>query len=319
MRILVTGATGFVGAALCELLVRRGHVVRAAQRVLPPAASRHFEAVAVGDLGPETDWTTSLHNVQAIVHLAARVHVMCEKAADPLAEFRHVNVAATANLARQAAASGVMRFVYVSSIKVSGERTERRAFTADACPRPEDAYAQSKLEAEQALRKIGERTGLEVVIVRPPLVYGPGVKGNFLSLLRWVGRGLPLPLALCRNRRSLVGITNLCDLLARCVSHPAAAGKVFLAGDGEDLSTAELVQRLARALDRPSRLVPVPPSWLYLAARMLGKPGIYERICGSLQVDIGEARRVLEWDPPLNVDDELTRTARWYLGQGVDS
>lgn len=312
MRVLVTGATGFVGHVLCEALVRRGHAVRAARRTLSLSTGGHLEAVAVGDLGPDTDWSAAVQDVQVVVHLAARVHVMRETATNPLAEFRRVNVAATAHLAGRAAAAGVRRFVYVSSIKVNGERTAGQAFTADALPRPEDAYAQSKFEAEQALREIGHRTGLEVAIVRPPLVYGPGVKGNFLSLLRWVNRGLPLPLARCSNRRSLIGITNLADLLIRCVTHPKAAAKVFLAADGEDLSTPELVRRLARALNQPARLLPVPQSWLRFAASALGRPGVYERLCGSLQIDICDAREVLDWSPPLTIDEELARTADWF-------
>jgi nucleoside-diphosphate-sugar epimerase len=316
MRVLVTGATGFVGTALCDMLHQHGYAVRGAQRVLQSRVGWNLEPVAVGELGPGTDWSAALEDVQMVVHLAARVHVMRETAADPLAEFRRVNVSATEHLALQAVVAGTKRFVYVSSIKVNGERTEGRGFTADAEPRPEDTYALSKFEAENALREIGERTGLEVVIVRPPLVYGPGVKGNFLSLLRWVERGLPLPLARCDNRRSLVGITNLADLLTRCVSHPAAAGKIILAGDGEDLSMPELIRRLARALGRPARLLPVPVSWLRLAARSLGKPGIYERLCGSLQIDIRDTRQTLAWTPPSTVDEELARTARWFLRQG---
>lgn len=319
MRVLVTGATGFVGTPLCDTLHRRGYLVRAAQRVARSPSRGPGEAVALGGFGPETDWGAALTDVQAVVHLAARVHVMRETAKNPLDEFRYLNVATTRHLARQAVAAGVKRFVYVSSIKVNGERTEGQAFTANAAPRPEDTYAQSKLEAEQALREIGEQTGLEIVIVRPPLVYGPGVKGNFLSLMRWVNRGLPLPVALCNNRRSLVGITNLVDLLIRCVSHPAAAGKVFLASDGEDLSTPELVRRLTRALKRPARLLPVPPSWLRIATRALGRPGLYDRLCGSLRVDIHETRHTLDWKPPLTFDEELARTARWYLGHGASS
>lgn len=317
--VLVTGANGFVGSALCAALAAAGYRVRAATRTPDqPVDDVSAEWVTVGNIDDATDWGRALQGVEGIVHLAARVHVMRETAADPLAEFRQLNVAATAHVARQAVAAGVRRFVYVSTIKVNGERTEGCAFTSDAVPQPEDAYAQSKLEAEQVLRELGERTGLEVVIVRPPLVYGPGVKGNFLSLLRWVNRGLPLPLARCANRRSLVGITNLADLLIRCISHPAAAGRVFLAGDGEDLSTPELVRRLARALNRPARLVPVPQSLLRFAARSLGRQGAYERLCGSLQIDIGDARRLLDWIPPLSVDDELERTARWLHGTDVE-
>ena len=313
MRVLVTGATGFVGTALCEMLDRRGYTVRAAQRVLQPRAGQAFDAVAVGEIGPSTDWNAALEDVQAVVHLAARVHVMRETATDPLSEFRYLNVGATENLAHRAAAAGVKRFVYVSSIKVNGESTKEKAFTASAVPRPEDAYAQSKLDAERVLLEIGNRSGIEVVIVRPPLVYGPGVKGNFLSLLRWIKCGLPIPLARCNNRRSLVGITNLADLLIRCVSHPAASNKIILAGDGEDLSTPELIQRLARVLGQQVRLLSVPTSWLRFASYALGRPGVYERLCSSLQIDIAETKLLLEWRPPLTVNEEFERTARWFL------
>jgi nucleoside-diphosphate-sugar epimerase len=237
---------------------------------------------------------------------------MREKSADPLAEFRRVNAAGTRRLAESAAQAGVRRFVYVSSIKVNGERTGNRPFTEADPPGPEDAYAQSKYEAEMALREIAARTGMEVVIVRPPLVYGPGVKGNFRTLLRVVRMGLPLPLASCDNRRSLVGLSNLADLLALCVTHPAAAGETFLAADGEDLSTPELLRRTGRALGRPARLFPVPPALLRAGARMFGRAGAGERLCGSLQVDISRARRILGWNPPSTVDEELARTAQWY-------
>ena len=266
----------------------------------------------MGSIDGHTDWGAALDGVTTVIHLAARVHVTRDTAADPLAEFRRVNVAGTERLALQAAARGVRRLVYVSSIKVNGERTDGRPFGDSDMPRPEGAYAQSKLEAEHVLRGIAARTGLDVVIVRPPLVYGPGVKGNFLSLLRLVDSGLPLPFARCDNRRSLIGVTNLADLLAECALHPAAAGEIFLAADGEDLSTPGLVRRVAGALGRRARLLPVPVSWLGGAARLLGRAALYERLCGSLQVDAGKAGRVLGWRPRLTVDDELTATARWY-------
>lgn len=311
---LVTGATGFVGRAFCAQLVRGGQCVRACVRSQASDFTMPgIEPVCTGDLTPQSDWSRALAACDTVVHLAARVHVMREMARDPLADFRAMNTAATVNLARQAVAAGVRRFVYVSTIKVNGERTSGRAFRAEDNPQPEDAYAQSKLEAELALKSISQHSGLDVVIVRPPLVYGPGVKGNFLSMLRVLRRGWPLPLASCSNRRSFVGLTNLVSLLERCVTHPAAAGQVFLAADGEDLSTPEMLSRVARALGRKARLLPFPPPMLSLAASIAGRPGIYERLCGSLQVDAGKARELLDWTPPLSVDAELARTASWYL------
>jgi len=314
-RVLVTGANGFVGAALCERLVEQDIAARAALRTDSSARNRSLaaETVAVGDIDAGTDWSAALAGVTHVVHLAARVHVMREVARDPLADFRAVNTAGAINLARQAAAAGVRRIVYVSTIKVNGERTSSRPFRAEDNPQPEDAYAQSKLEAELVLKSISQHSGLDVVIVRPPLVYGPGVKGNFLSMLRVLRRGWPLPLASCSNRRSFVGLTNFVSLLERCVTHPAAAGQVFLAADGEDLSTPELLRRVAHALGRKARLLPFPPAMLSLAASITGRPGIYERLCGSLQVDAGKARELLGWTPPSSVDAELARTASWYL------
>ena len=243
---------------MCEQLAKQGMTVRAAVRTGCAAKSQSLavQTSEVGDIHADTDWTAALAGVTQVVHLAARVHVMRDISSDPLAAFRAVNTAGTENLARQAVASGVRRFVYVSTIKVNGERTLGRVFRADDNPQPQDAYAQSKLEAERALNQIGQRTGMETVIVRPPLVYGPGVKGNFLSMLRVLRQGWPLPLASCRNRRSLVGLTNLVSLLEKCVQHPAAAGQVFLVADGEDLSTPELLRKVAQALNKQARLLP---------------------------------------------------------------
>lgn len=314
-RVLVTGANGFVGTALCERLVEQGMEARAAIRKANPAKNHSLtvQTVEVGDIHADTDWSAALAGVTHVVHLAARVHVMREKSRDPLADFRAVNTAATVNLARQAVAAGVRRFVYVSTIKVNGERTSGRPFRAEDNPQPEDAYAQSKLEAELALKNISQHSGLDVVIVRPPLVYGPGVKGNFLSMLRVLRRGWPLPLASCSNRRSLVGLTNLVSLLEKCVTHPAAAGQVFLAADGEDLSTPELLRQVAHALGRKAWLLPFPPAMLRLATRITGREGIYERLCSSLQIDTGKTHELLGWTAPLSVDEELARTASWYL------
>jgi len=314
-RILVTGANGFVGAALCERLTEQGIEARAAVRAVGSARNRSLDTqiVAVGDIHADTNWTAALTGVTHVVHLAARVHVMQETARDPLQIFRTVNTAGTLNLARQAAEAGVRRIVYMSTIKVNGERTSGRPFYAEDDPKPEDAYAQSKLEAELALNDISQNTELEVVIVRPPLVYGPGVKGNFVAILRATQKGWPLPLANCDNRRSFVGLTNLISLLEKCVAHPAAAGQVFLVADGDDLSTPELLRRVAHALGRKARLLPFPPALLHLAAKIVRRPGIYERLCSSLQVDIGKAHKLLGWSPTCSVDAELARTASWYV------
>jgi nucleoside-diphosphate-sugar epimerase len=268
----------------------------------------------MGSLSSETDWTVALANVDQVVHLAARVHVMNDKSTDPFAEFRQVNVDGTAKLARQAAAAGVRRFVYLSSIKVNGEFTqEGRPFTADDAPAPEDPYGVSKHEAEQALRQIAADRGMEVVIIRPPLVYGPGVKANFESMMRWLARGVPLPLAaVTQNRRSLVALDNLVDLIVTCLNHPAAANQTFLVSDGEDLSTAQLLKRMGAAMGQPARLFYLPPTLLKLGASMLRRPGIYQRLCGSLQLDIAKTRQLLGWTPPVSVDEGLRRAAEGF-------
>ncbi|WP_267285490.1 UDP-glucose 4-epimerase family protein [Zeimonas arvi] len=311
---MVTGATGFIGTALVPALLARGWQVRAAVR--SPGRTAAGDEVVVGSLGEAFDWAPALHGVDRVVHLAARVHVMQDSASDPLAEFRRANVAGTLALARAASDAGVRRFVFVSSIKVNGEGTrEGVPFGADDPPAPVDPYGVSKREAEDALFDIGRSTGMEVVVVRPPLVYGPGVKANFEAMMRWLMRGVPLPLGAIRNRRTLVGLDNLVDLIATCLEHPAAAGEIFLAGDGEDLSTTDLLRRLAAALGARARLIPVPATLLEAAAALLGKRAVAQRLCGNLQVDIGKARRLLGWAPPVPVDEGLRRTAAHFLGQ----
>jgi nucleoside-diphosphate-sugar epimerase len=272
------------------------------------------DGVVIGGLSSETDWTAALRNVDQVVHLAARVHVMNDKSSNPLAEFRRVNVEGTAALACKAAAAGVRRFVFLSSIKVNGEFTKQeQPFTADDVPAPEDPYGFSKHEAELVLRQIANETSMEVAIIRPPLVYGPGVKANFESIMRWLARGVPLPLAtVTENRRSLVALDNLVDLVATCLNHPAAANQTFLVSDGEDLSTAELLKRIGGALGHPARLFYMPPELLKLGANVVRNPGIYQRLCGSLQVDIAKTRQLLGWIPPVPVDEGLRRAAEGF-------
>ena len=299
-------------------MVRRlasdGVPVRAAARRPLPALPAGVDQAVVGDLAADTDWAAALDGVDVVVHAAARVHVMNDDAADPLAEFRRVNVEGTLALARQAARAGVRRFVFLSSIKVNGEGTAPgRPFTADDAPAPVDAYGVSKLEAEQGLFALARDSSMQIVIVRPVLVYGPGVKGNFISMMRWLHRGVPLPLGAIDNRRSLVALDNLVDLIVVAMRHPAAAGRVFLAADGDDLSTTMLLRRTAAALGRRARLLPLPATLLRLPARLAGREAMADRLIGSLQADIGAARTHLQWSPPVAVDAALAETARHFL------
>lgn len=307
MNLLLTGATGFLGSRLAtDLQSKSGVNLTAAvrRRIEIPAA----HIVEVQGLDANTGWSTALTNQQVVIHAAARAHIMKDEVADPLAEYRRVNVDGTLNLARQAAAAGVKRFIFISSIKVNGEQTPLgQPFTADDTPAPEDAYGISKWEAEQGLQQLVSDTGMEVVIIRPPLVYGPGVKGNFASMINLVAKGLPLPLGAIHNQRSLVAVDNLVDLIITCIDHPAAANQVFLAGDGQDLSTTELLRGVAQAMGKPSRLIPVPASILMLGATLLGKKTMAQRLLGSLQVDISKARNLLGWEPPISVEEGLSR------------
>ena len=346
-KILVTGAGGFVGTRLTQHLENHGYnvlgVYRKRSLTLGEIPKKRF---IVENIDGATDWKDAFSEVNQIIHLAARVHIMTDKAHDPLSEFRRVNVEGTLNLARQAADAGVKRFVFLSSVKVNGEgmdfrgqkpevgrkksegrkNTEVRSvpYTETDEPCPQDAYAVSKWEAEQGLMEIGEgrradggrETGgrrMEVVIIRPPLVYGPGVKANFLKLMQWLHKGIPLPLGAIHNKRSLVALDNLVDLIVTCVVHPAAANQIFFVSDGKDISTTELLKRMAVALDVPARLLPVPAWMLKAVAVAAGKGDIAQRLLGSLQVDITKAKQLLGWSPPVTLDEGLEKTARWFL------
>ena len=302
LNILLTGASGFVGSRLLAQLVEDN--VRTLGRKAVEQSPCHFSI----EMDKMPDYSDCLKGVEVIVHSAARAHIMKDEAVDPLVEYRRVNVDGTVNLARQAAAAGVNRFIYISSIKVNGEQTKfAKPFTTDDAPAPEDYYGISKAEAEVALQQMADETGMEVVIIRPPLVYGPGVKGNFASMLKVVQKGIPLPLGAVHNQRSLVAVDNLVHLIITCIDHPSAANQVFLAGDGQDLSTTELLQEVAFAMDKPSRLIPVPMSLLMFGATLLGKRAVAQRLLGSLQVDISKARDVLGWEPPISVKEGLRR------------
>jgi nucleoside-diphosphate-sugar epimerase len=312
--VLVTGASGFVGSALCRALRALGTGVIEAVRQAPGPGQ-----VGVGDLGPDTDWRAALAGCDSVVHLAARVHVMADPDSDPLQAYRTVNVDGTIHLARQAVAAGVRRFVFVSSVKVNGEATTGRPFRADDVPAPVDPYGQSKCEAEAGLRALAAETGIEVVIVRPPLVYGPGVKANFLNLIRLVRRGLPLPLGSIANRRSMVALDNLVDLLMVCTTHPQAPGHTFMVSDGHDLSIADLIRMIANALGTPPRLVPVPAVLLMGGARLFGKGAVADRLMGSLQVDLDQTRSTLQWSPIVAPQAAINQTVKFFLAaESVD-
>lgn len=313
-RILLTGVTGFVGQKLLSRLSKNTDLeIVAATRNPAAESSPVVRQVHIGGIDAETDWREALPAVEVVIHLAARTHVMHETEPDPWARFNAVNTLGTINLARQAADAGVRRFIYISSIKVNGEVTlPGAAFRADDEPCPAGPYALSKYQAEKGLLRLMQETGMEVVIVRPPLVYGPGVKANFLSMMAWLRRGVPLPLGAIHNQRTLVSADNLVDLLETCIDHPAAANQIFLVGDGEDLSTTDLLTRTGLALGRRARLFPVPARLLLAAALLIGKRQAMQRLCGSLQLDIGKTRDLLGWEPPVSVDVALKETADYF-------
>jgi len=305
MKVLLTGATGFIGKSVLKQLCN-DHSVAVAVR--SSKIGFRCPVYNVGEIDGWNDWSFALHGQEVAIHLAGRAHIQKDEVADPITEYRRTNVDGTLNLARQAADAGIKRFIFISSIKVNGERNSLDApFLAQDIPAPEDAYGQSKWEAEMGLLNIGSATGMEIVIIRPPLVYGFGVKGNFASLIKIVQKGLPLPLGLINNKRSLVALDNLVDLIVTCITHPAAANQVFLAGDDDDLSTTKLLRGVAKAAGVPSRLIPVPASVLMFVASLLGKKTLAQKLLGSLQVDISKTRDLLGWTPPLSVEEGLRR------------
>jgi len=349
--VLVTGASGFVGSALCSQLAAAGYAVRGVRRNIgrdapPPDIVDPVSWIIIPNIGPDTQWDEALRGVASVVHLAASVHMMQDVTANPLAEFRRVNTLGTETLARAAARAGVKRFVFLSSIKVNGEETspphpsplmeplttrlgrqqtaaksldiprgERECFSETDPPSPQDPYAASKWEAEQALHRIAAETGMEVVVLRCPLVYGPGVKGNFLRLMQAVDRGIPLPLALAANHRSLIYLGNLISVIITCLERREAAGKTYLVSDGEDVSTAQLILQMAQALGRPARLWPCPLGLIKFAGRVTGKSDEVARLLGSLCIDSSKIRRELGWAPSHTLAQGLAETAAWYRRQ----
>ncbi|OOQ43702.1 NAD-dependent dehydratase [Pseudomonas fluorescens] len=311
--IFLTGATGFVGGAVFSRLLTDNYTVIAALRKGTDLREDHVAKIHVDNIDGTTDWQGSLAGVDVIIHSAARVHVMNDTEANPLAAFRQVNVDGTLNLARHAAAAGVRRFIFISSIKVNGEGTlSNTTYSPEDTPAPADPYGISKMEAEQGLRELAAKTGMEVVIIRPVLVYGPGVKANFRNMMQWLDKGVPLPFGAIHNSRSLVALDNLVDLILTCISHPAAANQTFLVSDGEDLSTTQLLRKMAFALGRSARLLPVPSWVLGGGATVLGRKDLSNRLCGSLRVDISKTRALLGWSPPVSVDDALKATAQYF-------
>ena len=312
--ILVTGATGFIGQAVVVELLKQGFNVNAAVRKTSPALPEAVQQHIVGDLSTLTEKLSVLQNTDVIIHLAARAHIMHETADEPLTEFRKVNATTTLNLARQAVEAGVKRFIFISSIKVNGETTAPgQAFQAEINTPPSDPYALSKYEAEYGLLSLAKNTEMEVVIIRPPLVYGPGVKANFSSLIEWLNKGLPLPLGAVNNQRSLIALDNLASFIIHCIDHPKAGNEIFLPADAEDVSTTQLLHKIARALHKKARLLPVPACWMTFIARLMGKQAINSRLFASLQVDSSKTRDLLDWQPVVTMDEQLSKIAENYL------
>jgi len=315
VRILITGATGFIGKAVSCEAHNSEHEVIVAVREYTQVFSKQIEQFKITDLSQEIDWKNALQGVNVLIHTAARVHVMNDNTIDPLAEFRKVNTFATLYLARQAAEAGVKRFVFLSSIKVNGEVTRLgHPFMPDDDYIPTDPYGLSKYEAEQGLLALSKKTEMEVVIIRPPLVYGPNVKANFASMMKWINKGVPLPFGAVHNKRSLVALDNLVSFIIHCADYektPQAANQVFLISDGEDVSTTELVQKVAKAFGKKALLLPVPVSLMTFVAKLLGRKSVADRLFGSLQVDSSKARELLGWNPVITMDEQLKKTANF--------
>ena len=317
MNILITGATGFVGRALVDKLEKENIIC--AVRQFSQVLSNNVNQVSVGNISALTDWSESLNKVDVVIHAAARVHIMDDDSVDPLAVYREANTESTLNLARQAIKVGVERFVFISSIKVNGEITRSgQPFTTDDNLVLSDPYGLSKYEAEQGLLQLAKESQIEIVIVRPPLVYGPGVKANFASMMTWLNKNVPLPFGAIYNQRSLVALDNLVDFIALCADRkrsPKAANQVFLISDGEDVSTTQLLKKVAQAFNKPARLIPVPVWLMSFIAKLLGKRDVANRLFGSLQVDSSKARDLLGWKPVITMDEQLKKTAESYLNE----
>ena len=312
--ILITGVTGFLGAALADHLIKNtNYNIIATTRQLTPL-HKNIKQIVIGDLNQNINWIPILTKVDHIIHLAGRAHIMQDNAKNPLKEFRKINTESTLKLAKQAAQLGIKRFIYLSSIKVNGEHTKpEKPFQYNDKNIPTDPYALSKYEAEQGLKQIAQDTGMQFIIIRPPLVYGPKVKANFLNMMQWLYKGTPLPLGSINNKRSLIALDNLIDLIITCINHPKAKNNTFLVSDDEDISTTELLKRMADALGKPSRLLAIPSSILTLTATLLGKKEIAQRLCNSLQVDIKHTKKTLDWKPPISINKALKKTANAFI------
>lgn len=315
MNVLVTGSTGFVGSRIIELLsINEEFTPIAASRYKNTHSNSSVQNIYIDDLGSDNSWINKLDDVQVIIHTAARVHIMKDNATDPLSEFRRINFEGTLNLAQQAVNAGVKRFIFISSIKVNGESTlHNKPFTEQDIPAPVDPYGISKYETEQALLNIAKNTNMEIVCIRPVLVYGPNVKGNFLSMMKWLSKSFPLPFGSIHNKRSFVALDNLVDLILTCIKHPSAANEVFLVSDGEDLSTTELLERVADSFGIKARLLSVNQNVLELLLMLVGQKKLAQRLCGSLQVDISKAKNILNWTPAVSMDYELKKTSKFFL------
>lgn len=315
-RVLITGATGFVGQALVTKLLATKFSVFALVRSDAAYLPCGINKVIVPDLADMTDFQPMLKSIEVVIHAAGRVHIMNDDVVNPFDEFRKVNTDATLQLAKQAAESGVKRFIFLSSIKVNGEMTNSgEPFKPDDRFVPDDPYGLSKYEAEQGLLTLVKETDMEVVIIRPPLVYGPGVRANFASMMSWVKKGIPLPFGAIDNKRSLVALDNLVSFIIHCIDEPKAANEVFLISDGENVSTTVLLKKVAKAFGKKAFLLPIPVSWMTFAAKLIGKADVANRLFASLQVDSSKARELLGWEPVITMDEQLKKTAEAFLNK----